>query len=153
MEKCPCDFLGKQHGIVCPLNKILINDYYDGIIGGFGSCGVCGACYAISAVSAKSDFIEFKYLCVRISATDFEAVVFKHQAYDAPRWPIWAPFAGGVVKDRPEIKFPDFSQNATQGLWIESGDFASIWNSVKPCSISDCSSFRFNDIQEIASRS
>ena len=104
-------------------------------------------------MSAKSNFTEFKFLCVRISSENFETVVIKHQAYGAPRWPIWMPFAGGVVKDRPEIKFPDYSKNATQGLWIESRDFASIWNSVKPCSISDCSTFHFYDIEEIASRS
>ncbi|MBF6611713.1 MAG: hypothetical protein IVW55_01125 [Chloroflexi bacterium] len=97
---CYCDSPFSLIAAKAPFSRILVLEYYDGLVSGLAECKQCLRVYRFDMVAWEGNAGIRVFTLGSVPTSFLQRAVEEYSRYEAPRWPLWVPFFKAPLPDR-----------------------------------------------------
>lgn len=154
-----CEDLINQKNIISPFKRIIVFDWYDGIVSCVLQCSFCNKNYLCQLIAWDLDFEIRIFLCVETTSDSWKDLISRISQLEKPSWPVWIPSVCGskseiaaIIDDFILEKEKTVSSNELSSFIVASRDLNEwILSAIKNEGILD-NHFTLSDVEEITNK-
>ena len=95
MESVCCENLIDKKNIISPFKKMIVFEWYDGIVQCVSQCCFCKKIFLCQLVAWNHNFETRVFICIEIPSNKWSELIKSISMLEKPSWPVWIPSVRG----------------------------------------------------------